>query len=220
MKTKLLGTALLVVLGGCGFGNTDVDLGGKLKPLGNEGDGFHDNLVEPDGDPSAAPRCDMGKRYVGFGNTPLEVGRADADIGVNQGRLKPYSALREDYTRVLGAKPALIDASASTFGETAARWWQEPQASSISVFTAFRVAFQGCLNLTSGSAYGTAPSAATAETRCREFSRKFWSRTPEPQEVSACVQVATVDSAKETNANRRWAYTCAAVLSATGFLTY
>ena len=39
-------------------------------------------------------------------------------------------------------------------------------------------------------------------------------------EVDACVKVAMVDTTKETDPKRRWAYTCASVLTSAGFMTY
>jgi hypothetical protein len=52
------------------------------------------------------------------------------------------------------------------------------------------------------------------------MTRKFWSRNATPDEIAACVNVATVDASKETDAKRKWAYTCAAVMTSAGFVTY
>jgi hypothetical protein len=52
------------------------------------------------------------------------------------------------------------------------------------------------------------------------MARKFWSRAPSDDEVKACTDVALTDTASEPDAKRRWAYTCASLLSASGFLTY
>ena len=58
--------------------------------------------------------------------------------------------------------------------------------------------------------------------------KKFWSRDATDVEAAACVQMAMVDSLTEvsgmstimTTPQRRWAYTCAAVMSAAGFMTW
>jgi hypothetical protein len=170
----------------------------------------------------------MGKQYTGFAGTMLEAGRVDNDMGLERARVKPYSALTSEYQRVLGNNPALIGQSATTFGQDPARWLTEPTSSAVTVYTAFRVAFQGCLTVTTNTAnaqYQTLPTNTTAATECGTWARKFWSRDANQAEIDACVQVAMVDSAKEgmnTNpaANRRWAYACASVLSAAGFMTY
>jgi hypothetical protein len=170
----------------------------------------------------------MGKQYVGFAGTMLEAGRVDNDLGLERSRVKPYTALQGDYQRVLGNNPALVAQSATTFGQDAARWLTEPTSSAVTVYSAFRIAFQGCLTVTTNMAntqYQTLPSNTTAATECATWARKFWSRDAVQSEIDACVKVAMVDATREgTNmnpaANRRWAYACASVLSAAGFMTY
>jgi hypothetical protein len=166
--------------------------------------------------------ADMAAKYVGFGKSDLLSDRVDAVAGVNRQRFKPYSALTAEYPRVTKmAAPALLGQSGSTFGQPVARWNQEPEGSAVNLYTAFRIAFESCLTLTATSEkYAAAPTDASAGGECSAFARSFWSRTANPDEIKACVQVATVDSTKETDVRRRWAYTCASVLSAAGFLTY
>ena len=92
---------------------------------------------------------------------------------------------------MLGNNPALVAGSAATFGQDPARWLTEPTSSAVTVYTAFRIAFQGCLTTTSvtPSAYTTAPSNSTAATECANWARKFWSRDATQPEIDACVQV-------------------------------
>jgi hypothetical protein len=52
------------------------------------------------------------------------------------------------------------------------------------------------------------------------MAQKFWSRAPSTGELSACVKTAVEDTTTETNPRRRWAYTCAGVMTSAGFLTY
>ncbi|WP_394833559.1 hypothetical protein LVJ94_44335 [Pendulispora rubella] len=199
----------------------------------------------PHDDPKkVVPLCaDTGIAHVGLGGAELTAGRFEAVAGGDRGRSKPYSALASEYARVLGKdnNPSLLadGATATTFGLPQARWSLEPQASAVSLYTAYRVAFDGCLQLTgavanaSGSEqgdakYATVPDAESAKTECQAWARKFWSRAAGPDEVQACVEVAVTSSLQETyNAKttntpprRRWAYACASVLSATGFLAY
>jgi len=233
MKITLLSlmTAAAMVMAGCTLGNTEVKLGNhpidQIDPATGLPIPPEDPLPTEPVDPVIPARCDMGKQYTGFAGTMLEAGRVDNDMGLERGRVKPYTALVSEYQRVLGNNPALIGTSATTFGQDPARWLTEPTSSAVTIYTAFRVAFQGCLTVTSvaGSKYATLPTNSTAATECSAWARKFWSRDATQAEVDACVQVAMVDTTKEgmnTNppAARRWGYACASVLSAAGFMTY
>ncbi|WP_394823711.1 hypothetical protein [Pendulispora albinea] len=190
--------------------------------------------------PNQVPTCGAatGVAHMGLGNVDLSKQLANVAAGVDRGRMKPFSALSTEYARVLGATnnpKASLDSSKSTFGEPEARWSQEPAASAVSLYTAYRVGFDGCLQLTGAVAngsgapqgdakYNTAPDAASAKAECEAWTRKFWSRAASPDEVQGCVDIAVTASAQEgttpTPPKRRWAYACATVLSATGFLAY
>lgn len=223
---------LSMALTACSLGSTDVTVAGMPAPAAPGSPDTEVPLGQPEpgaptepATPAPAPRCDVGKSYVGFAGTQLAAGRVDNDLGLERARLKPYVALQGEYQRVLGNNPALLAQAGSTFGQDPARWLTEPQSSAVSLYTAYRVAFQGCLTATATDAkYGVLPSNSTAEAECRSWARKFWSKDVVPGEVDACVKVAMVDTVKEgsadTTTRRRWAYTCASVLSAAGFMTY
>lgn len=173
------------------------------------------------GDPSA-PKCtDVGTSHVGFGGTKLEEKRVNAPVGADRARIKPYSALKGEYERTIGVVPASLQAAGPSFGNPPERFSSEPRASAIQVYSAFRVAFDGCLTYTETAAeLASPPTIETASAQCTAMARKFWSRAPTKAEVEQCAQVAMVDSASETAPRRRWAYTCATLLSSSGFLTY
>jgi hypothetical protein len=165
--------------------------------------------------------CEKGRKYPGFGGIELTADRRDVDLGLETARLKPYSALQTEYPRVLGNTPGLLAGAESTFGTTPARWFPAPQASAVTLYTAYRVAFQGCLTLTAQPAkYNVEPTQDTALGECAAWARKFWSRPALGPEIEACARVIRQDSADETNLRRRWAYGCAAVLTASDFLTF
>lgn len=165
--------------------------------------------------------CDQGTVYQGFGGRVLVAGRTDEMQNVDRGRVKPYSALAGEYQRVLGKTPTLLGQMSTTFAQAPARWYEEPQSSAVSLYSTFRVGFVGCLELTStGEAYAATPEVTSAQTVCQDLGRKFWSRAPNATELDACVKVAVQDTTKETNPRRRWAYTCASLLTAAGFITY
>jgi hypothetical protein len=171
--------------------------------------------------PNPPEQCVTGASYVGFDGVKLEGTRVQAALGVDRGRVKPYSALVTEYPRVLGNTPASLAGAATTFGQPPARWYDEPVSGAVSLQTSLAVAFDGCLTLTATDAqYGSAPTTATAQASCAAMAKSFWSRTPTTAEIQSCVDVAVTGSAAETNARRRWAYACASVLNAAGFLTY
>ena len=164
--------------------------------------------------------CDQGYNYQGFGGTRLEVGR-DGDLaGFDRDRVKPLSALRGEYARVLGTTPALIDSLSNTFGATPPRWYIEPESNAVSLYSSMRIAFVGCLNVTATAQYDVMPDATNARTICGDFAHRFWSRVPNTEELDSCVALVTTKTGEEPNARRKWAYACASVLSSASFLTY
>lgn len=190
-----------------------------------------DLVEEPPADlaPTPAPppmtpptrTCALGRSYVGFGGEALEGDREQGDVGAERRRPKPFSALTTDYPRVLGSTPALLAGSESTFGVVPARWHAETTMSAVSVYTAFRIAFQGCLTLTTQpTKYATAPTDVTARAECAAWAERFWSRRALEPELAACAEVLVRDSVVETSARRRWASGCASTLTSAGFLTF
>ncbi len=135
--------------------------------------------------------------------------------------MKPFGALKTEFERVLGNKPASLATADATFAAPPARWYAEPAANAVALKTAYDIAFDGCLTyVATDPKLAAAPTAATASEACAGMARKFWSKTPAPQEIQACVDVATTGAASEPVAARKWAYACASVLTSAGFLTY
>jgi hypothetical protein len=208
---------------------------------GGSGANDADDAGADGGAGTSAPSCTaVGLPHIGLGGEDLAA-KADGALGGDRARAKPFTALLTEYGRVLGSQnaPSSINAAGPTFGVPADRWYLEPIASAVFVNTAFDVAFEGCLKMTgdlaggSGDAkYAAAPTAATAGVECADWVRRFWSRAPTPDQIDACVSVATdatsetygrpgVDeTTRATAPRRRWAYACASVLTATGFLTF
>jgi hypothetical protein len=180
---------------------------------GDDGDG--------DGSGSDDPVvCEQTRSYQGFGSTPLENGRAEIAPGSDRLRIKPYGALAAEYASALGLATFNTGAYATTFGRPPARWFQEPQASANTLYAAFALAFGACTQYTATAAeYATAPTTATASALCRDLAVRSWHREPTDTEVAACATYS-VDQTAAYNPRQRWAYTCASVLSASGFLSY
>lgn len=219
MTRTLVFLSTLAVLGCEGAFNPK---DGTVKVVDTEADRSTPQ-VEPEqtGPAAPAPTCDTGRQYLGFGGTDLAADREQGEVGEESRRPKPFSALSTEFPRVLGSTPAMLAGSESTFGLVPARWHTEPTMSAVSVYTAFRIAFQGCLTVTQTPAkYNTAPTDTTARAECAAWAEKFWNRKALDPELDACVQVTVRDSVTETSARRRWAYGCASTLVASDFLTF
>ncbi len=255
MNSKLTIASVLLSAGvivACSNPNEILVDDGSDNPACNDGTGCEGNGEDP-GTPNPQAVCAPGREYLDFGGKSLTNGdsqisgakRWEEVSGVDRDRLKPFSALDSEFTRVIGKAPGSLNSSKTTFGEPVARWYSEPQSSAIGIYTAFRVAFDGCLDYTNATdknkpenaAFATIPDAATAGQVCATWTRKFWSRVATQAELDACVRMATQDSAKEmvesldnplgavgtqydTSAQRRWAYTCATVLTSSGFMSF
>jgi hypothetical protein len=247
---KSINRILLVVassafLAACGMGGTDVNwdgapvgaIGPDGKPVVPEAGTLPDGTTPQPGPSTPASICEgQGRKYTGFGGTSLQVGRIDVALGTDNGRVKPFTALAGyaqtnaatgalpaatgEYQRVLANNPTLLAQSAATFGPAPDRWYVEPQSSAVALFTAYRIAFQGCLTFTGAAQFATAPTPQSAATECAAMGRKFWSKTPGQDEIASCVTAVTADTASEPVANRKWAYGCASVLTSAGFITY
>ena len=216
MRTLLLACTAAAAAACSDLGSATADLNVTRAPSAT----VLDPSKNPDNPAQVLDSCDTGLTYVGFGGMRLEVGRDEEDVGTDRDRVKPYSALVGEYARVLGQAPALLGTLSNTFGATPPRWYVEPEATAVSLYSSMRVAFVGCLGLTDGPDYDLAPTPEAAALHCDAFAQRFWSRSPDLEELDACVQVAVADTAREPEPRRKWAYACAAVLSSAPFLTF
>jgi hypothetical protein len=223
LTVSFLAAALLMAA--CGDDPNALTGGGN-----GPGNGDPNNPNDPNDpnkqDPNDPALC-TSKEYKGFDNLSLGNTRIVAKLGVDRGRVKPFSALQTEYNRVLANTPASLTGAGPTFGQVPARWYEEPQANAVALQTSYAIAFDGCLTYTAtATEFAAEPDATSAATQCAAMSRKFWSKTASPQEIQACVDVATKGAATEgnppaaTTARRKWAYACASVLSSAGFLSY
>ncbi len=231
---------LLPILVACGgpadelAGGGDIN-GGNGTPIGgdpNSPGGGGPGGTDPNDPEVITQSCAEAQRvYVGFGGTKLVDDRLMEVQNADRGRVKNFKVFSDDMTRSFGGKaPALLGSSAQTFGAAPARWYEEPKSGAVVLYQAFRIALQGCTDYTKDDAkFANNPDATSAATVCTEFENKFWSRTPTPEEVNACVKGAVEGSAKltadngttsDTPARQRWAYACASVLTSANFLTY
>lgn len=177
--------------------------------------------IESDGgaDPNQPGNCKVGAAHLGFANVDFVADRTTGALGADRRRVKPYSALNSEFNRALGTVPAGLAGSAATYGESPARWYSEPVAGAVSLYSTYSLAFTACYDTMTGATFSANPTAETATAECAKMQRKSWQRTPTPDETKACSDLA-VGLTSEPVARRRWAHACASVMTSTGFTTY
>lgn len=173
---------------------------------------------------SAALECTdapVGRSYALFDGSKLESSRHNENVGVNRARVKPFASMEKEFQRVLGVVPPSLKGAAGSFDVPAARWYGEAEYSAVSLHAMSEIAFEGCLAYTKTSpAFAAAPTDDSARAECSKLMRKAWSRSPSPEEIAGCADLATKTLADEKDVGRRWAYACASVLSSSQFLTF
>jgi hypothetical protein len=208
MKTTLAilsALSLAACVGEIGNSNGDDD--------GSDGDGSGSGSQEP-------VTCEQARSYTGL-QGDLTADRPQIEAGTDRMRIKPYGVLAAEYNRALGLTGFSTNAYRTTFGAAPARWYQEAQASASTVFASFALGYDGCSQKTAtGADYAAAPTDVLADRLCRDFARTSWSREPDDAAVAACVTYATTQTDPADDPRVRWAYTCAAVLTASGFLSF
>lgn len=174
------------------------------------------------GDAGVEPmQCEVTRSYMGFGGRTLEGSRPALEVGADRLRLKPFAALATEYANTLGLAAFDTSAYAATFGKPPARWYAEPLASANTIYAAFALAYGACTQHTGTDAtYAATPDTTTATLACHGFIERAWHRPATDEETAACVSFAIDKTASVANPRTRWAYTCASVLSATGFLSF
>src|SRR5947208_3360509 len=127
----------LLALVGC-----DDENGNELQGTPIRAPNLDDPGAADTGPAGSTPMCTtQGRKYVGFGNADLVATRVDGLAGSDRARLKPFAALKSEYTRVTGSSPSSLDAWAPTFGIPEPRWYSEPISSALIVTTTYAVSF-------------------------------------------------------------------------------
>ena len=101
--------------------------------------------------------CAAGRDYKDPGGFSLISGAPEKDrpvnvMGFDRDRVKPFAAYSEDLRKAVGRNPASLNGAATTFGNVPDRWFEEPSSSAIGLFTAYRIAFDGCQGLVNDAA--------------------------------------------------------------------
>jgi len=216
-SVSILTLASLLACGKPPKHNVGIVVGGP-----NALDELRDQPGTNNGKPGMLTCSNTGRTYKGLGGVELTTSRiTEIPMEGDRFRIKPFQALKSDFQRVMGAVPKSLDANAATFAAAPDRWYSEPIASAVTLFTTYRVSYEAALTLVGTDAkYASAPTEESAKAACDSFARQVWNKTPTSEQVASCVKIAVVDTAAEADAKSRWAYALASVLSATGFVAY
>jgi hypothetical protein len=196
-----------------------VSLAGSLVGCVGQIDGSQGD--DQTGDDDTQETCTATRSYKKYDGTALESDRPTMKPGTDRLRMKPFAALAAEYSAALGLSTFDTAAYAATFGKPPARWFNEPAASANTIYAAFALAYDGCTKATATDAkYAAAPDATNAPLLCNDTIRRAWHREPLAAETDACVKYTTTQTNPSDAPRVRWAYSCAAVLTASGFLAY
>jgi hypothetical protein len=199
-------TITLLMAGACTVDVKSITPGGGSSTGDDDGSGSGSGAMPVD-------------RYVGLGGEQLAHDPGDL-AGAERLRIKPFSALQGEYTRVLGAAPAGLDAAAADFVVPPARYYQEPTYESGSLTAAHDLGLAGCTTFVTANTAYAAKAPADASSVCSDFAERFWARGMSTTEAAACVDLAQNKIAASSDANDRWSRVCAAVITSAGFLTF
>lgn len=212
LKALIATTLLSLFVVACVAENDELTNGGGKRHKTTQGDDDDSEDADGDGIPddqetsTSALECKQGIPHPGFANFDFVSDRKPGNIGENRRRVKPFSTMQSEFQRALGMVPKDLATSAAAFGDVPARWYSEPQAGAVSLFTTYNLAFTACYD-------------AKVQLDCAALQRKIWQRTPTPEETTACEEfVAGLTS--ETDPQRKAAHACASIMSSAGFTTY
>lgn len=165
---------------------------------------------------------DGGRRYKGFGNSELSAGRVtEVPLEMDRFRIKSLQSLSAEFARVVGTVPLSLAANQATFIDPGPRWFVEPLASGVTLFTVYRVAFEAGLKFVDGNPDMVANLAEPTVTEvCRNFAITAWQKQPTEAQVASCAKLALIDTAPEPDPKARWAYALASILTSTEFINY
>jgi hypothetical protein len=182
------------------------------------GDDVEDSEQNLEGSALVCTSPPIPRSYVGFNQNKLEEKRPDEALDLNRARFKPFAVMADEYERVLGLVPKSLASAREAFGDAPERWYAEPTHSGVSLTTIFNVGLDGCTATVADRTKAPTPETATAF--CKDLMEKAYAEDPTPDQIAACVDLATTKLAAVSDVRSRWAQVCASILSSTPFLTY
>lgn len=180
----------------------------------------------------AAVACNgvsVGRSYRGFAGEALDASRLPLAAGQDMARIRDGSDLQNFFEERSIRGASVTRSDQQSFGIFPERWLENRQASFATLYRAYALAFDGCLDafenpqpysaFTSAD-FQVAPTPESAQRQCQVLGKKLWLREMIAEELQPCVEYAQEVQSLETVPHRQWAYICASIAGAASFLTY
>lgn len=135
-------------------------------------------------------------------------------FGQDTRRIKSYTMLLADFTRIFGEAPANLKASANAFKESPDYWYEEPEMGAVSLNVLANAAVQSCENENL-----PAISESALRSSCADWAKRMWLRDATEAELNSCIAVAMTDTA-ELSDRERALFTCVSMMISLPALTY
>jgi len=129
-------------------------------------------------------------------------------------RLKSYTMIAADFTRIFGSVPANFAASATAFNASPEYWYEEPELGAVSLNVLANSALQACESETL-----PAITQSALEASCTDWAQRMWLRNPTTDEVNSCVAVGMGDTVG-LNDKERALFSCVSMMISLPSLTY
>jgi mono/diheme cytochrome c family protein len=129
-------------------------------------------------------------------------------------RIKSYEMLKADFTRIFGAVPTNLAASATAFKASPKYWYDEPEMGAVSLNVLANAAVQSCNTETL-----PAITPAALRTSCADWARRMWLREATAAELDSCVAVGMEDTTT-LPAKERAVFTCVSMMISLPALAY
>ncbi|HEY7772413.1 MAG TPA: cytochrome c [Marinagarivorans sp.] len=130
-------------------------------------------------------------------------------------RLKTYSMLEADFTRIFGDVPSVFAGSASAFKPEPEFWHTDGEIGAVSLNVLVNSALQGCANENLPAL--TEPALRSS---CADWATRMWLRPATEEELQSCVDVALIDAAELNNAEEQAKYACVSMMISLPAITY
>ena len=134
--------------------------------------------------------------------------------GQDTKRLKSYSMLKTDFSRIFGSVPSILESSAAAFKASPDYWYAEPEMGAVSLNILANAAVQSCEKEALPAINESALRAS-----CSEWANKMWLRDASDEEIESCVKVATDDTESLSNKERA-VFACVSMMISLPALTY
>ena len=135
--------------------------------------------------------------------------------GQDTARIKTYSMLTADFTRIFGGVPSVLAGSQGAFKSEPEFWHTEGEIGAVSLNVLVNSALQSCAGETL-----PALTESALSTSCADWANRMWLRPATQDELQSCIDVALVDAAALNNANEQAKYACVSMMISLPAITY